>query len=112
MPDPVTEGVNAAGGAPSGSAGTPPSSRPAKVVTSKNSGRRGRRRRITSGRPDSDSAAAQQLDTQPLDKETANALTLFNTYLEADREHRRTQRAISKAERNRADAAEIGRAHV
>lgn len=111
MPDPVTKAANAAepaaggaaAGAPSGSSSAQPSSRPVKVVTSKNSSRRGRR--MTSGRTDSGPAAARPLDAQPLDKETANALTLFNTYLEADREHRKTQRAISKAERNRADAA-------
>jgi len=113
MPDPVTEAANAAepaaggsaAGAPTGSAGAPPSSRPAKVVTSKNSDRRGRGRRMTSGRTGSEPAAVRPLDAQPLDKETANALTLFNTYLEADREHRKTQRAISKVERSRADAA-------
>ena len=41
----------------------------------------------------------------PLDEETAAALTLFNTYLVADREQQAHERAVKKAERAKDDAA-------
>ena len=41
----------------------------------------------------------------PLDDETAAALTLFNTYLAADRERQEHERAIRKAEKTKDDAA-------
>ena len=42
---------------------------------------------------------------RPLDDETAAALTLFNTYLVADREQQAHERALKKAERAKDDAA-------
>ena len=42
---------------------------------------------------------------RPLDDETAAALTLFNTYLVADREQRAHERAVRKAEKAKDDAA-------
>ncbi|MYJ30016.1 MAG: hypothetical protein F4072_08630, partial [Acidimicrobiaceae bacterium] len=42
---------------------------------------------------------------RPLDDETAAALTLFNTYLVADREQQAHERALRKAERAKDDAA-------
>ena len=41
----------------------------------------------------------------PLDEETAAALTLFNTYLVADREQQAHERALRKAEKAKDDAA-------
>lgn len=41
----------------------------------------------------------------PLDDETAAALTRFNAYLEADRERRRHEQALAKAERAKDEAA-------
>ncbi|MCY4423702.1 MAG: hypothetical protein OXC06_11600 [Acidimicrobiaceae bacterium] len=42
---------------------------------------------------------------RPLDDETAAALTLFNTYLVADREQQAHERAIRKAEKAKDEAA-------
>lgn len=42
---------------------------------------------------------------QPLDEETAAALTLYNTYLVADREQQAHERAIKKAEKAKDEAA-------
>lgn len=42
---------------------------------------------------------------RPLDDETAAALTLFNTYLVADREQQARERALRKAEKAKDDAA-------
>ena len=42
---------------------------------------------------------------RPLDDETAAALTLFNTYLVADREQQAHERALKKAERAKDEAA-------
>ena len=42
---------------------------------------------------------------QPLDDETAAALTLFNTYLVADREQQAHERALKRAERVKDEAA-------
>lgn len=41
----------------------------------------------------------------PLDDETAAALTRFNAYVEADRERRRHEQALAKAERVKDEAA-------
>lgn len=42
---------------------------------------------------------------RPLDDDTKAALTLFNTYLEADRERQAAERALRKAEKAKDDAA-------
>ena len=42
---------------------------------------------------------------RPLDDETAAALTLYNTYLVADREQRAHERALRKAEKTKDEAA-------
>lgn len=52
--------------------------------------------------PDTATAAPRR---PPLDDETAAALTLFNTYLVADREQRAHERAVRKAERAKDEAA-------
>ena len=52
--------------------------------------------------PDS---ATQAPKHPPLDEETAAALTLFNTYLVADREQQAHERALKKAEKAKDDAA-------
>ena len=52
--------------------------------------------------PDSVTKAPQP---RPLDDETAAALTLYNTYLVADREQQAHQRALRKAEKAKDEAA-------
>ena len=41
----------------------------------------------------------------PLDDETAAALTLFNAYVQADREQRKHQKKLTKAQRTKEEAA-------
>ncbi len=48
---------------------------------------------------------AEAMPAPTLDDETAAALTLFNTYVEADRERRKREQALTKAERAKDDAA-------
>lgn len=50
-------------------------------------------------------AMAEALAAPPLDDETAAALTRFNAYVEADRERRRHEQALAKAERVKDEAA-------
>jgi hypothetical protein len=47
--------------------------------------------------------------TRPVDDETAAALTLFNEYLNADREREKRERRVKKAERAKDDAAAVVR---
>jgi hypothetical protein len=47
--------------------------------------------------------------TRPVDDETAAALTLFNEYLNADREREQRERRVKKAERAKDDAAALVR---
>ena len=50
-------------------------------------------------------AMAEAPAAPPLDDETAAALTRFNAYVEADRERQRRERALTKAERVKDEAA-------
>ena len=50
-------------------------------------------------------AMAEAPAAPPLDDETAAALTRFNAYVEADRERRRHEQALTKAERVKDEAA-------
>ena len=50
-------------------------------------------------------AMAEAPAAPPLDDETAAALTRFNAYVEADRERRRHEQALAKAERVKDEAA-------
>ena len=51
--------------------------------------------------------AASTAPRQPLDEETASALTLFNTYLIADREQQKHEKAVRRAERAKDEAAAV-----
>ena len=50
-------------------------------------------------------AMAEAPSAPPLDDETAAALTRFNAYVEADRERRRHEQALAKAEQVKDEAA-------
>ena len=50
-------------------------------------------------------AMAEAPAAPPLDDETAAALTRFNAYVEADRDRRRHEQALAKAERVKDEAA-------
>ena len=66
-------------------------------------GSRGKTRGGSSGRRDA--AAPASVPSPALDEETAAALTLYNTYLVADREQQAHERAVRKAEKAKDDAA-------
>ena len=59
----------------------------------------------TSPRKDSAARGETKPMTTVLDEETASALTLFNTYLIADREQQAHERAVRKAENAKDEAA-------
>ena len=46
-----------------------------------------------------------ELETTPIDAETEAALTLFNEYVDADRERTRREKQVQKAERAKDEAA-------
>ena len=50
-------------------------------------------------------SATRSPKQRPIDDETAAALTLYNTYLVADREQQAQERALKKAEKAKDDAA-------
>ena len=65
-----------------------------------------RRHRNAGSNPKAENAnPAKPVPTLKLDEETDAALTLFNTYLKADRARRQHERDVKKAEKAKADAA-------
>ena len=96
----------APGGAPAGSKSKRKAG-PKESVTRRRSRRRsrGHRGRGVGGRGDGGADASLPVPHAPLDSETADALRLFNAYLEADRERQKRKQLIKKAEKSKNDAA-------
>ncbi len=70
---------------------------------------RGKRKAPSGGAAGRRSAAAVAAAAPAVDADTAAALTLYNTYLEADREQQAHERAVRKAEKAKDEAAAVVR---